>query len=225
MKFITALLTTLMLIPSLGLAQNMVALPVDEAAKDPSFLAYRTAFLKAVEAQDTEAVLQFTDPDIHLSFGGLSGRDAMRIFLNLSADDVSDDYKSQAAQMRQDYWDALEAVLRLGGRFDGGAFIAPYTWTAKYPEDVDAYDIHFVTGSNVLMRAAGNADASVIERLSYNIVFNDNWQEGADYQTIRLPDGRNGYLSSKYLRALIDYRATFVKSGDVWQMIMFIAGD
>jgi len=225
MKFITAILTSLMLFPTLVIAQNMVALPVDEAAKDPSFLAYRNSLLEIIHTQNTEAFLKSVAPDIHLSFGGDVGHDAMRKRLNLTADDLSEEYKSQADQMRQDYWDAIESVLRLGGRFQDGAFVAPYTWTAKLPNDADAFETYFVTGSNVLMRSSGNVDATIITRLSYNIVFLTDWQDASDYQAIRLPDGQMGYLSTKYLRSAIDYRAAFVKLNSKWQMTVFIAGD
>ena len=225
MKLITAILMSLMLFPTLSLAQNLIAWPVDEAAKDPSFLTYRNAMLEAIKTQDTEALLKFVDPDIHLSFGGDVGHDAMRRSLNLSEDDLSEEYKSQATELRQAYWDELETVLRLGGRFRDRAFVAPYTWMAKTPEDADAYKTYFVTGSNVLLRSAGNADAPIITRLSYNIVYNDDWDPDADYQAIRLPDGQTGYLSSRYLRSQIDYRAIFSKVSGKWEMTMFIAGD
>ncbi len=225
MKFITIILASLMLSTMSGVAQNMIAWPVDEASKDPSFLAYRNTMIAIVKTRDTEAFLKLVDPDIHLSFGGDSGHEAMRRRLNLSADDLSEEYKPQATRLRQEYWDAIENVLGLGGRFRDGAFVAPYMWQAKIPDNTDAYHTYFVTGSSVLMRSAGNADAPIISRLSYNIVFNDNWQEDAAYQAISLPDGQKGYLSSQYLRSLIDYRASFIKENGKWQMVMFIAGD
>ena len=225
MKLTTAILTPLMLFPTFGLAQNMVAWPVDEAAKDPSFLAYRNAMLKIVKAQNTEAFLKLVDPDIHLSFGGDVGHEAMRRSLNISANDLSEEYKSQAAELRDEYWGEIGKVLKLGGRFDEGAFVAPYTWQSKIPEGADAYHTYFITGSNVLMRTTPNAGAPIITSLSYNIVYNNNWQEDADFQAIRLPGGKKGYLSSQYLRSSLDYRALFIKTKGKWQMVMFIAGD
>jgi len=225
MKLITAILISLMLFPTLGLAQNPIAWPADEATKDPSFLTYRNAMLETIKTQDTEALLKFVDPNVHLSFGGDVGHDAMRRQLNLSADDLSEEYKSQAPIIRQAYWDAIEAVLKLGGRFNEGTFVAPYTWTAKLPKDAEAYDTYFVIGSSVLMRTAPNADAPILTHLSYNIVYNTDWHEGEAYQSIRLPDGQKGYLSTKYLRSLIDYRASFANLNGTWQMTTLIAGD
>lgn len=225
MKLLTVILAAVLLSPTFALAQNMIAWPVDKAKKDPSFLAYRNAFLAAIAIQDTEAVIKMTAPEIHLSFGGDVGHDAFRRSLNLSEDDLSEEYKPQAAELRNAYWNELEAVLRLGGRFRDRAFVAPYTWMAKTPEDADAYKTYFVTGSSVLLRSAGNADAPIIARLSYNIVYNDDWDPEADYQAIRLPDGQTGYLSKQYLRSQIDYRAIFSKVSGKWEMTMFIAGD
>lgn len=225
MKLIAAFLTFFTLLPAISFAQNMVAWPVDEAAKDPSFLAYREALLETVKARNTEAFLKFVDPGIHLSFGGDVGHEAMRRSLNLSANDLSEEYKSQAEKLRREYWHEIEKVLILGGRFDEGAFVAPYTWQAKIPKDANAYQTYFVIGSNVLLRTNPNANAPIITRLSYNIVYNNVWQEDTDYQAVHLPDGQKGYLSSQYLRSLIDYRASFIKTNGRWQMVMFIAGD
>jgi hypothetical protein len=228
MKLLTVILAALMLLPTLGHAQNMIAWPVDEAKKDPSFLTYRNTMLELVKAQDTEAFLKLVDPEIHLSFGGHSGHEDMRRQLNLSPDDLSEEYKSQVTELRDQYWNEIAKVLKVGGRFKDAAFVAPYTWTAKTPEDADAYKTYFVTGSNVLLRSAGNSEAPIITRLSYNIVYSvysDEWDLDADYLPIRLPDGQAGYLSSQYLRSQIDYRASFLKLDGKWQMVMFIAGD
>jgi hypothetical protein len=225
MKTFMAILASLLLIPTIALAQNMVARPVDEAAKEPSFLAYRTALIKAVNAQDTEAVVQLSTDDIHLSFGGHSGHQDLRNFLNVPEELLSDEYKPQAAQMRQDRWKALKEVLKLGGRFEDGDFVAPYTWTAKLPENADTYETHFIMGENVLLRGARSPHGRIKQRLSYNIVYAVDWIEGETYQGIELPDGTTGFVSKDYLRHLLDYRAIFSQINGEWRMRVFIAGD
>ncbi len=42
---------------------------------------------------------------------------------------------------------------------------------------------------------------------------------------LRLADGTAGYISSRYVRSPIDYRAYFSKEGGRWQMMMLLAGD
>lgn len=225
MKTLIVILASLVLFPTICLAQNMVARPVDEAAQDPPFLAYRTALLKAVKAQDTEAVVQLSTSDIHLSFGGVSGSDALRDFLNVPVEKLSEEYKPQADFIRQSNWANLASAIQHGGRFQDGEFVAPYTWTAKLPENADAYATYFVMGENVLLREARSPSARVKKRLSYNIVYTVDWLEGAAYQGIKLPDGTTGYVSEIYLRHLLDYRAIFSNQNGEWQMRVFIAGD
>ena len=55
-------------------ANRLQVAPVDEAAQNAEFAAYRDALLQAVVARDIDAILDAAAPDIHLSFGGGSGR-------------------------------------------------------------------------------------------------------------------------------------------------------
>ena len=204
---------------------NVIAPPVDEAAQDASFLKFRAALLKAVIARDTEAVIGFSSPTISLSFGGQEGHDDFRDALNVPVEKLSDEYKPQAAQMREAYWNELETVLKMGGKFVEGGFSAPYTWVSPEPNHMDPYDVDYVIGNNVLMRKAGNINAPVIRHLSYNVVEIYQPDEDATYQSVRLPDGTDGFVASRYLRFMLDYRANFIKQNGKWLMIDFLAGD
>ena len=204
---------------------NVIAPPIDEAAQDASFLQYRTTLLNAVIARDTEAVIALSSPTIALSFGGSEGHDAFRDALNVPVEKLAILHKPKAAQMREAYWQELETVLKMGGRFIEGGFSAPYTWVSPEPDHMDPYDVHYVIGHNVRMRKAGNIDAPVIRHLSYNVVELYQPVSGAKFQSIRLPDGTDGYVASQYLRFMLDYRANFAKLDGKWQMIDFLAGD
>jgi hypothetical protein len=199
--------------------------PIDEAAQDASFLAYRNALINAVIARDTEAVVALSSPTISLSFGGNEGHDDLRDNLNVPIENLSDEYKPRAPQMRAEYWNALETALKMGGRFVEGGFYAPYTWLAPEPPHVDPYDVYYVVGHNVRLRTAGNADAPILGHLSYHAVEVYQKDEDAAYQSIRLTDGTDGYVATKYLRSLLDYRATFYKQDGKWLMTGFLAGD
>jgi hypothetical protein len=223
--YIKTIIAALIFLASPSYAQNLVASPVDEASNDLSFLEYRTALIAAVEARDTEAVIALSDADISLSYGGDAGHAAFRDFLNVPIEKLSEDYKSKAEDLREEYWNELETVLKMGGRFQNDSFAAPYTWSAAYPKDADPYEVYFITGENVMLRAENNSTGRIISRLSYNVVTVPRWNPETDYQAIKLPNGQEGYLSSKYLRSLIDYRAFFGKFEGKWLMTVFIAGD
>jgi hypothetical protein len=204
---------------------NVIAPPVDEAAKDASFLKYRNALLQAVVARDTEAVIAFSDPKISLSFGGQEGHDDFREALNVPVENLAERNKPKAAQLREAYWQELETVLKMGGKFVEGGFSAPYTWVSPEPDHMDPYDVHYVIGKNVLMRSAGNINAPVIRHLSYNVVAVYPKDGNAEYQSVRLPDGTDGFVASRYLRFMLDYRANFNKHDGKWLMTSFLAGD
>ncbi len=208
-------------------AQQFQALPVDEAAQDPEFKAYRDRLLAAVVARDIDAILQMADTDVHLSFGGISGRDQLRAFLEVDPDQLSEDYKYEAPAMRARNWYELEAVLRMGGVFedDGESFAAPYTWTYDLPEEFDPFETYFVTGSEVVLRDRPIRWGKGVARLDYDVVKVIDEAPGTGYAKIRLVDGTTGYAHLDYLRSVVDYRALFAKPEGEWQMMTFIAGD
>ena len=220
--FCAALLLTPIILHAQG---NLVVPPVDEAAQDASFLQYRTALLNAVIARDTEAVVALSSPAISLSFGSNGGHAELRDNLNIPIEKLSEKYKPLAPQMREEYWNALETVLKMGGRFVEGGFYAPYTWLAPEPPRADPYDVYYVVGHNVRMRTSGNVDAAILGHLSYNAVEVYQWNDDATYQDIMLPDGTTGFVATRYLRFLLDYRAIFYEHDGKWLMTGFLAGD
>jgi len=212
---------------AMALAGPLRAVPVDEGAQDPGFAAYRARLLQAVVARDIPFILSQTSPRVDLSFGGGGGHDDFRARLVVDPDTLSDDYRYQADEMRESYWAALEAVLRMGGRFEAGraAFWAPYTWTAPLPDDYDAFETYFVTGESVALRDRPIRYGRVVARLTHDIVRTVAGGEGTRYLRVRLADGTTGYVHEDYLRSPIDYRAGFERKGGVWLMTTFIAGD
>jgi len=210
--------TLFVLNPQTGLAQTMKMEPVDEASRDPSFVAYRATLLEAVRARDPNAVVNLASSDIMLSFGGETGRASLR--RNLEG------FESWQGEV---YWNELQRVLELGGVFlEDGAFCTPYL-ACLDPQgcaDCDPFDIVFVTGSDVAARAAPEIDAAIVARLSYDVLRMDaDAYSGEEWYPVFLPTGRKAFVSTGDARMSIDYRARFDKIGGLWQMTVFIAGD
>ncbi len=202
------------------------ALPVDQAYKDPSFLRFRTRLLDAIARRDVEFVVSQASLDIHLSFGGHSGRDDFRKFLTLSEKDMAEEYKHQATKQREDYWDALETVLRLGGRFASkNEFHAPYTWTVPLKPDDDVFATRFVVGTSVALRQRPSLYGRVLARLSHDIVTVLEGGDGTRFTKIKLASGKTGFVHEDFLRSAVDYRAHFVRHDGTWAMTVFLAGD
>ena len=207
-------------------AQDRKAPFVDEGEQQTSFASYRKALLKAIVARDVDTIVASASPDIHLDFGGGEGRDEFRKRLTAKAEDFGQEYAYLADQHREEYWGALEEVLRLGGVFTKpDTFEAPYTWIFKLKDSDDVFATSFVIGSDVPMRARASKYGDVTTLLDDDIVKVLDGGKGTSFVEIQLADGRKGYVHKDHLRSAIDYRAIFENSGGRWLMIVFIAGD
>ena len=204
--------------PQPGAAQGLKMEPVDQASQDRSFVEYRDALLRAVRARDTSVVVELASRDIMLSFGGDAGRESLR--RNLEG---FESWQGDA------YWSELQRVLELGGVFfEDGAFCSPYLACLDLPDcpDCDPFETVFVTGRDVPARAAPDAGARIVARLSYEVLQLDaEAYSGEDWYPVHLPSGGRAFVSHKDARMAIDYRARFEKIGGRWRMTVFIAGD
>ncbi|UCH73396.1 MAG: SH3 domain-containing protein [Rhodospirillales bacterium] len=208
----------LVLHPQGASAQGVKLAPVDEAARDPSLIAYRKTLLQAVRARNSDAVAELASPDVMLSFGGDAGRESLR--RNLEG---FENWQGEA------YWSELQRVLELGGVFlDDGAFCTPYLACLDVPgcPECDPYETVFVTGENVAARAEPDLESRIVAQLSYDVLPLDvEAYSGEDWYPVRLATRRRAFVSEADARMAIDYRARFEKIGGRWHMTVFIAGD
>ncbi len=209
---------TVALHPEPGYAQGLKLEPVDQAAQDPSFVAYRDELLQAVHARDSAAVVNLAAIDVMLSFGGDAGRESLR--RNLEG---FEGWQGEA------YWLELQRVLELGGVFlEDGAFCSPYLACLDLPgcPECDPFETVFVTGKDVAARAEPDAGAAIVARFSYDVLQMDtDAYSGEDWYPVRLPGGGRAFLAHWDARMATDYRARFEKIGGRWRMTVFIAGD
>lgn len=210
---IAVLLTAL---PAFG--QTTKLRPVDEAGRDPAFAAYRKQLLQAIERRDADYVVAQSSPEVKLSFGGQYGRDMLRDSLT-----GAQDWQGET------YWKELQTVIELGGVFLGdGSFCTPYLACMDVPgcPDCDPYETVYVTGANVPARSTPDPAASVVLRLTYDVLRLDvDSYNGQDWYPVMLPPGRIAYVSHDDARMAVDYRARFEKTAEGWRMTVFIAGD
>lgn len=214
---------------AVGFGQERYVKPVDEAAKDASFLAFRTKLIAAAERRDAAFIYSILDPKIQLSFGGDAGiADFKRIW--------------KINSKNSKFWGEFLKVIKNGGVFDGEgrnkylSFSAPYTFSS-WPEDLDGFDYMVIFGNNVNLRETASADAKIVDQLSYNVVKTnteestkrktgrgeDDWEY--DWMKIETLGGKKGFVKADFVRSSIDYRAGFNRKRGVWKMMYFIAGD
>jgi hypothetical protein len=188
-------------------------LPVDEAGMQPEFSSFRARLMAAIEARDASAVLAIVHPGIRNSFGGDEGIEHFKATWKLESSNSP-------------LWNELGAVLRLGGTFDPeGRFIAPYVFSC-WPANVHPFENVALVGTNVRVRQGPGSHRATIGSLSYAVL--TKAAEKAEHEgwiAVRLPDGKEGYVSSRYARGPVDFRAVFERIDNRWQLISFLAGD
>ena len=206
-------------------AEDPTAPPFDQAEGDASFLAYREALLDAVVERDIDTILAMASDDITFNFGDASGQSALRAFLDVDAEHFAPEQKHEAPAMRERNWAELETLLRLGGVFtEDGTFVAPYTWLADYPSDMDPFEVLFITGDGVALRDRPIRFGEVVARLNYDVVTFRNWVTGTQFFEVEMANGTIGFVDRDFARFLVDYRATFAKQEDTWKMTSLVAG-
>jgi hypothetical protein len=198
-------------------------LPVDEAGKDPSFVAFRNQLRDAVRRRDSRSVMSVVDPKIEMGFDGNAGiGDFKRIW--------------KPERKESDLWPVLDQVLAMGGTFEKSngrlEFCAPYV-ASRFPAGFDEFESGAITGKDVRVYARPQAGAAVAGTLSYDVVKVIDWR-GERSQTvttkdrwvlIRTPQGLRGYVRHAFIRSPVDFRAYFAKVKGRWMMVGLIAGD
>ena len=204
-----------------GVGQERFLRPVDEAAEDASFLAFRNKLLAAVEKKDSRYILSVVDPKIKNGFGDRNGIAWFRRDWKLDRHD-------------SEFWPKFGWVIRNGGSFTGegnkrtNSFAAPYIYS-KWPEDLDAFEYFAVAGTDVNLRKEPGTDSEIVGKLSHNLVKieSDVGNDGKvpEWRKVTTVGGLTGYVHRDYVRSSVDYRAGFEKKRGRWVMTFFLAGD
>lgn len=177
---------------------------IDEAANDPSFLAYREKLLTAVRARDKNALLALSDPHIRTTFGGDGDAAELERALN------------------EDLWRELEQILTLGGSFREGMFWAPYVYS-NWPESQDAFETFAIVADDVPLRTSPDPGSPAIATLSRDLVTRAG--DPGPWQKVTTADGKTGFVEAKFARSPVDYRAGFAHDANGWSMNALVAGD
>jgi hypothetical protein len=205
------------------LAQEQYLKPVDEASQDPSFLAFRTKLITAVDRKDAAYIYSIVDPKIRNGFGD---RDTIAWFKR--------DWKLENKNSK--FWTTFALVIKNGGAFwsDGtnkNSFAAPYSFS-NWPDGLDAFEHSVVFGTDVNLREDPTMTGKVIAKLSYNIVKveqeivpKSGRSEYPGWKKIKTLGGLEGFVKEEFIRSSVDYRAGFEKKRGKWVMTFFLAGD
>lgn len=183
--------------------------PLDECAKQPGWPAFRKALMAAVKARDSQALAKLAAPDVALDYGGGSGAAELVKRLN--------DPETQL-------WQELAAILPLGCAMQGGLAAMPWVFW-NVPEDTDSYSAVIVLGDDTPL--LDKADGKPVRDVGWAIVNIDPmaFDTSAPATRVSMNDGTRGWIETRKLRSLLDYRLIVEPEDGQWQITAFIAGD
>lgn len=201
------------------LPPKMRLIPVDEAAKDPSFVQFRNELKAVIARKDAAKLFHHLASDIRLSFGGSYGGPEFHKTWRPFDKDTQ-------------IWNVLSLIVDNGGKFIvPGGFAAPYAYAA-FPEDIDSFENVVVTNPQALLRERPNASARVIRELDFDILevvkSSGKMQHEAgpnDWDEVKHASGQRGFVLSSDVRSPVEYRAIFEKRKGKWVIQTLIAGD
>ena len=194
-------------------------LPRDEA--NASFQEFRARTLDALARKDTAYLYGMLAPEIRNTFGGDDGIEGFRRVWTME----------NAAQ--SDVWTALTRVLNMGGQQPTDSnFTAPYVY-AFWPDSMDSFGFLAVTKSDARVYETPAEGAVVKGTASHSILRFKNWRglgesgvaADSTWAQLELSGGATGWMRGADVYSPVSWRAMFVKRGDRWLMIFFVAGD
>lgn len=196
-------------------AQERRLEPVDEAARDSSWVSFRNQLLNAVDARDRNYVMSILASDVRPGLEAPRGPAEFRKRWEI------DDEKSAL-------WRVLRSALFLGAAYvqrenGGRELCAPYV-LAKWPKDLDPFAHGVVIAREVLVKGEPSSNSATVQVLAYDIVPVADWEvadKAADVRQrwvkIKVKSGE-GYVPEEQIRSPIEHAACFVKSEGRWRM-------
>lgn len=197
--------------------------PINEAAKDSSFEAFRNRLIKAVKEKDSKYVMSnVVNANTALDIGEMEKNSFVK------------EWKINSPQ--SPFWPAMDRILSIGGGWVQGyeknttTFLILYTFK-KFPYKTDETKTYgIVTKPEATLRAAPSMTSPALKSLSYDVViplFEESVgnEQGGDYvwQWTRVitAKGDVGYLSAEELYADNGLFAEFAKIKGHWVMTDF----
>lgn len=199
-------------------------LPVDEVAQDSTLSAVRTRVLAAARSHDARTFMSFVSPQVVVEAVRLEGDEGWQRVDHWLSDAAPED------------WASIERPLLLGGAFtttrgavDGRReFCVPYPY-ASFPQHVPDVVLGearpwVVIDKDVAVHESPSANSPVLGRLTFALV-QANGAERRDlkddnvlWQTIDLPNDKNGYVLATKIWNPSGPHVCFAKENGTWMI-------
>ena len=191
--------------------------PRDEA--NASFREFRARAMEALARKDTAFLFGILAPEIKNTFGGDDGIEGFKRVWTMN-------------EPESPVWTALARVLSMGGQqATDSNFTAPYVY-AFWPDSIDAFG-HVAVVDDAVVREQPDPAARALGTASNSILRFKDWKglgqggvaADSTWAQVQLPGGASGWIRGAEVYSPVSWRAMFIKRGDQWLMIFFVAGD
>lgn len=165
---------------------------------------------RAVIRRNTQGLIDITDENVRLDFGGSGGVDTLRSRLDEDPE----------------LWTELNDTVALGCSTDGPDSASFPSLYGNLPDGMDPATTFLVTGNAVPVYAEANASSEQVGTIGWDLVQSETGEGAGDFVAITTKDGKEGFIAADDLRSTMDYRllANRMDNGE-WKMTAFIAGD
>ncbi len=185
--------------------------PRDECAADAEFARFRAQLADAVIRHDAPGFLALVADDIGFTREGVIGPGKAEFALAWELADPD----------RSSLWDELIRVLAAGCARDGGRIAAPYLYL-RFPAELDPWEAG-VAGPGARLYESQDATGTRV-RIAWEVLEEAHLDSETGWVTVRLSDGRRGFVRREDLWSSIDYHAIFEKREGQWRMTEFRGG-
>ena len=207
--------------PLAVLGQERTLDPVDEGAKDPSWVSFKNRLLNAVAKRDRKFVAGILHSGVRSGMQGGRGVAVFRKQWELDSD-------------ASPLWQELSAALFLGSAWNKrekaqAELCSPYVGV-KWPVDVDVYSGGAIVAKDALLKARPSADSATVATMSYNVVSVVDWEvddqsPGVKQKWVKIKIAYGeAYVPEEQVRSPIEHTACFVRTEGGWRMIGFGPG-
>jgi hypothetical protein len=198
-------------------AQEQKIVPLDDAAKDSSWVSFRNRLLNALQKRDRKFLVSVLDRNVRNGIDGERGVAAFRRQWDLDSDESP-------------IWRELPSALFLGAAYmkrdKGQELCAPYL-LARWPADIDPFGHGAIVAKEAAVKSEPSSASKTLAALSYDVVAVTDW-DVADREAespqrwvkVRVREGE-GYVPEEHIRSPIEQAACFVKGPNGWRMVAF----
>ena len=186
--------------------------PVDQCARNASFVHFREELGRIAWRRDTKAIMAVIDKKVQIDLGGGYGKRAFAEAWRLDR------------PQRSRLWNEIQTILRLGCTADNGTWLMP-SLGDQLGADADPLETYVAIVPGAALRSAPSDHAAAVTRLRWDVLRLLEAVPDGRWLKVGLSDGRQGYVRQEQVRNPLDYRMVVERKNGAFRITAFLAGD